>query len=196
MKRGLILFGIGMLGASVFADGQSPAAPRTPSEDPQTLLVRQYCAGCHSERGKAGGVSLAAFEMGTAPQHADVAEKMIRKLRAGMMPPPGARRPDEATLLSLAEALETRVDKAAAVTPNPGRRSFQRLNRVEYQRAIVDLLALDIDVNGLLPPDSISQGFDNVADSQALSPALMEGYLRAASKVTALAIGDPEAEST
>ncbi len=188
-----------MLGASVFADGQSSArssSPASPSQDPQTALVRQYCAGCHSERGKAGGVSLAAFEIGTAAQHADVAEKMIRKLRAGMMPPPGARRPDDAMLLSLAEALETRVDKSAAVTPNPGRRSFQRLNRVEYQRAIVDLLALDIDVNGLLPPDSISQGFDNVADSQALSPALMEGYLRAASKVTALAIGDPEAEST
>ena len=196
MKRGLIVLGIGMLGASALADGQSPSSPATLSQDPQTLLVRQYCAGCHSERGKAGGVSLASFEIGAAPQHADVTEKMIRKLRAGMMPPPGARRPEDAALLTLAESLETRIDKAAALAPNPGRRSFQRLNRVEYARAIADLLALDIDVNSLLPPDSISQGFDNVADSQALSPALMEGYLRAASRVTALAIGDPEAEST
>ncbi len=196
MKRGLIVLGIGMLGASALADGQSLSSPATASPDPQTLLVRQYCAGCHSERGKAGGVSLASFEIGAAPQHADVTEKMIRKLRAGMMPPPGARRPEDAALLTLAESLETRIDKAAALAPNPGRRSFQRLNRVEYARAIADLLALDIDVNSLLPPDSISQGFDNVADSQALSPALMEGYLRAASRVTALAIGDPEAEST
>ncbi len=196
MKRGLIVFGIGMLGASALADGQAPSSLATVSQDPQTLLVRQYCAGCHSERGKAGGVSFASFEIGAAPQHADVTEKMIRKLRAGMMPPPGARRPDDAALLTLAESLETRIDTAAALAPNPGRRSFQRLNRVEYARAIADLLALDIDVNSLLPPDSISQGFDNVADSQALSPALMEGYLRAASKVTALAIGDPDAEST
>src|SRR5471030_2122729 len=121
---------------------------------------------------------------------------MIRKLRAGMMPPPGARRPDGQALLALAESLETRIDKTAAAMPNPGRRTFQRLNRVEYARAVRDLLALDIDVSGLLPPDSISQGFDNVADSQALSPALMEGYLRAASKVATLAIGDPDAEST
>ena len=121
---------------------------------------------------------------------------MIRKLRAGMMPPPGARRPEATALLALAASLETRIDEQAAATPNPGRRPFQRLNRVEYARAVKDLLALDVDVNGLLPPDSISQGFDNVADSQPLSPALMEGYLRAASKVTALAVGNPDAEST
>ena len=121
---------------------------------------------------------------------------MIRKLRAGMMPPPGARRPTDTALLALAGSLETTVDKAAIVSPNPGRRPFQRLNRVEYARAVQDLLALDVDVNGLLPPDSISSGFDNVADSQALSPALLDGYLRAASRVTALAIGDPDAEST
>jgi cytochrome c553 len=196
MKRGLILAGIGMLGVSVFADGQSNAPTNPPAPDPHTALVRQYCAGCHSERGKSGGLSLAAFDATAAAQHADVTEKMIRKLRAGMMPPPGARRPDESTLSALAASLETRIDKAASVTPNPGRRPFQRLNRVEYARAVKDLLALDIDVNGLLPPDSISQGFDNVADSQPLSPALMEGYLRAASTVTTLAIGNPDAESS
>ena len=189
MKSGVI-FAIAVLGFGIRAGAQT-----TPG-DPQTALVRQYCAGCHSERGKSGGLSLASFDAAAAPQHAEIAEKMIRKLRAGMMPPPGARRPDETTLLALAETLETRIDKAAAVTTNPGRRPFQRLNRVEYARAIKDLLALDLDVNGLLPPDSISSGFDNVADSQPLSAALMEGYLRAASKVTALAIGDPDAEST
>jgi cytochrome c551/c552 len=189
MKTGAI-FALAALGAAAHAAAQTPPA------SPETALVRQYCAGCHSERGKAGGISLATFDAAAAPQHADLAEKMIRKLRAGMMPPPGARRPDEATLLALAGALETSIDKAAAVTGNPGRRPFQRLNRVEYARAVKDLLALDLDVNGLLPPDTISQGFDNVADSQPLSAALMEGYLRAASRVTALAIGDPDAESS
>jgi hypothetical protein len=189
MKTGVIFVAIALVGGRL-------AGAQTATPDPQTKLVRQYCAGCHSERGKAGGLSLAAFEATRAAQHGEVTEKMIRKLRAGMMPPPGARRPDADALLALAAALETRVDKAAAAAPNPGRRSFQRLNRVEYARAVRDLLALDIDVNGLLPPDSISSGFDNVADSQALSPALMEGYLRAASKVTALAVGDPDAESS
>ena len=191
MKRWTLL-ATAMFGVSVFADGQPASTP----PNPQDALVRQYCAGCHSERGKSGGLSLASFETDRAPAHADVAEKMIRKLRAGMMPPPGARRPGEPALLALAETLETSIDKAAARRPNPGRRPFQRLNRVEYAGAVKDLLALDVDVSGLLPPDSISQGFDNVADSQALSPALMEGYLRAASKVATLAIGDPDAEST
>ena len=178
---------------AMLAGGGAASAP-TPPPDPQTALVRQYCAGCHSDRGKAGGLSLASFDAATAAQHGDVSEKMIRKLRAGMMPPPGARRPDADALLALAASLEARVDKAAAASPNPGRRSFQRLNRVEYARAVRDLLALDIDVNGLLPPDSISSGFDNVADAQTLSPALMDGYLRAASQVTMLAVGDPDAE--
>src|SRR5471032_1335527 len=98
MKHGLVVFGIGILGVSAFASSQStPSAAPMPG-DPQTMLVRQYCAGCHSERGKSGGLSLASFDIGAATQHADIAEKMIRKVRAGMMPPPGARRPDAAAL--------------------------------------------------------------------------------------------------
>jgi cytochrome c553 len=200
MKRSVILVGLAMLGMSVVADGQSSSHSQKPAAvtatDAETALVKQYCTGCHSERGKAGGLSLVSFDAMAAPQHADVTEKMIRKLRAGMMPPPGARRPDADALLALASSLETRIDRAAAGAPNPGRRPFQRLNRIEYARAVKDLLALDIDVTGMLPPDSISDGFDNVADSQPLSPALMEGYLRAASRVTALAVGDPDAESS
>ena len=196
MKRAFTLLGIALLGAGVGADGHAPPANAATAAAAQTALVKQYCAGCHSDRAKAGGLSLASFDPGAAAQQADVAEKVIRKLRAGMMPPPGARRPDAATLLALAEHLENRVDAAAAIAPNPGRRPFQRLNRAEYARAVKDLVALDVNVDGLLPPDSISQGFDNVADSQTLSPALMEGYLRAAGTVTALAVGDPEAEST
>jgi cytochrome c553 len=176
--------------AVVVLDAAQPAAP---APDPQTALVKQYCAGCHSEKGKAGQLSLAAFDAIKAADNAAVAEKMIRKLRAGMMPPPGARRPDDAALATLAETLETRIDARAATRPNPGWRPFQRLNRAEYQRAVKDLLDVDVDVSAFLPPDSISAGFDNVADSQAFSPALMDGYLRAASQVTALAVGDVDA---
>jgi len=174
----------------IAADAQAPS----PVPDPQTALVRQYCTSCHSERAKAGGLSLVSFELSkAADQQAPTSEKMIRKLRAGMMPPPGARRPDEAALAALATALETRVDAAAALKPNPGWRPFQRLNRAEYSRAVKDLLDVDVDVSPFLPPDQISSGFDNVADSQAFSPALMEGFLRAASHVTALAVGDLDA---
>jgi hypothetical protein len=168
-------------------------APAVPPD--HNGLVRQYCATCHSDRGRAGGLSLAGFDIEGAADQAGVSEKIIRKLRAGMMPPAGARRPAPEVLAGLADSLETRVDAVAAARPNPGWRPFQRLNRAEYARAVHDLLALDIDVGALLPPDTISHGFDNVADAQTFSPTLMEGYLRAASRVTALAVGDREAEA-
>src|SRR6185295_17015250 len=196
-----VFFGLGVSAGALDQAARTPPSTAAPAADPagpaaQTAIVKQYCAGCHSERGKAGGLSLADFDAATAADHAPAAEKMIRKLRAGMMPPPGARRPADTTLAALADALETRVDKAALLNPNPGWRPFQRLNRAEYQYAIKDLLALDVDVNAFLPPDTISQGFDNVAYVQAFSPALMEGYLRAASRVTSLAVGDDAAEAT
>ncbi len=113
-----------------------------------------------------------------------------------MMPPAGARRPDAATLQTLTTALETKVDNIAALHPNPGRRPFQRLNRAEYAAAVHDLLDLDVDVSAYLPPDTISKGFDNVADVQTFSPALMDGYLRAASQISRLAVGDRNATGT
>ncbi len=161
----------------------------------QTALVKQYCVGCHSDRAKAGGLSLAAFDAAHVMSDVVVAEKMIRKLRAGMMPPAGARRPEPQVITALASALETRIDTASASKVRPGARPFQRLNRAEYARAVSDLLSLDVDVSGMLPADTISAGFDNVADSQTFSATLMESYLRAASKVTALAVGDPNAEA-
>jgi hypothetical protein len=163
------------------------------SMESQTALVKQYCASCHSDRGKAGGLTLASFDAAHAVDNAAVTEKMIQKLRLGMMPPAGAKRPDGLELTNLAAALETQIDAAAASSPNPGWRPFQRLNRAEYQRAVLDLLDLDVDVNAFLPPDTISAGFDNVADAQGFSPTLMEGYLRAASKISSLAVGDPTA---
>ena len=190
-------------------EGQKPAPPSAPkpvashvpaapvSDDAsQTALVKQYCVTCHNDRAKAGQLTLASFDAAKAADHVDVTEKMIRKLRAGMMPPAGARRPEQAQLNALLTALESRVDRAAALNPNPGSRPFSRLNRAEYARAVKDMFAIDIDVSAILPADTISDGFDNVADSQTFSPTLLESYLRAAAKVTALAIGDPEAPAT
>ncbi len=118
---------------------------------------------------------------------------MIRKLRIGMMPPVGMRRPDAASIAAFAASMESRLDHLASLHPNPGRRPFQRLNRAEYAHAVNDLLSLDVDVTAFLPPDTISGGFDNVADVQNFSATLMEGYFRAASRISTLAVGDPKA---
>ncbi len=164
----------------------------------QTALVKQYCASCHNDRNKdnAAGLSLQGFDaarIGHDAQSAETAEKMIRKLRAGMMPPSGSRRPDAEVLTAFAGSMETRLDQAAALNPNPGRRPFQRLNRAEYARAVAGMFDLDVDVTAFLPPDTVSNGFDNVADTQNFSATLMQGYLRAASRISSLAVGDPKA---
>ena len=159
----------------------------------QSELVSTYCATCHSDRAKAGGLSLAGFNAMRAQEQPQVVEKMIRKLRAGMMQPAGATRPDAATVAALTTALESRMDEHASINPNPGWRPFQRLNRAEYARSVKELLGIDVDLAAFLPPDTLSNGFDNVADVQGLSPTLMEGYLRAASQISRLAVGDRDA---
>jgi len=174
----------------------APSHPTSLTAVSQTELVTQYCATCHSERGKAGGLSLAGFNAMKAQEQPEVVEKMIRKLRAGMMPPAGSKRPDAATIEALTSALEARMDEVAGVNPNPGWRPFQRLNRAEYTTAVKELLGIDIDVSAFLPADTISNGFDNVADAQGFSPTLMEGYLRAAGRITQLALGDPASAPT
>jgi len=198
--------GLGLSAASGPARRQEPA-PKPPappaatapqmSVDEQNKLVSYYCTSCHDDEGKTGGLSLEHFDAAQAVQQAPIAEKMIRKLRAGMMPPAAVKeRPDPATAQAFATALEARIDAAAAADPNPGWRPFQRLNRAEYARAVRDMFGIDVDVTAFLPPDSISNGFDNVADAQAFSPALMQGYLRAASRVTSLALGDRDAAAS
>ena len=177
--------------AMAVAHKTAPSAPQ--AEAPAPDLTKQYCIGCHSEKGKAGGLSLVSFDAAHADQNADAAEKVIKKLRLGMMPPPGARRPDPAVLNQFATSLEAKIDAAALLRPNPGRRPFQRLNRAEYARSVHELLDLDIDVNAFLPPDTLSAGYDNIADVQTFSPTLMEGYLRAAGRISTLAVGDRNA---
>ncbi|HEY2907236.1 MAG TPA: DUF1592 domain-containing protein [Vicinamibacterales bacterium] len=173
------------------------AAHATMSIETQNAFVARNCAGCHDDDAKTGGLSLQSFDAANPERNAEVAEKMIRKLRAGMMPPPSVPdRPDAQALKGLAEALEARLDRAALAHPNPGRRSLQRLNRAEYGQAIHDLLDVDVDVSAFLPADTISKGFDNIADAQAFSPTLVEGYLRAASRIVDLALGDKTATAT
>jgi hypothetical protein len=151
---------------------------------------------CHSDRGKAGGLSLVGFDPAKAAADPEVAEKVVRKVTAGMMPPYGAKRPEPAVMKAFVNGLEARLDRAAALNPNPGWRPFQRLTRAEYAKAVKDLLDLDVDVTVFLPPDTNSHGFDNVSDAQSFSPTLFEGYLRAASQISRLAIGDRGASAT
>ena len=164
-------------------------AQAPPATDPNQV-VRRTCATCHNDQSLRGNLSLARFAVTAAFDDAAVAERMVRKLRAGMMPPPGARRPDGDTLLTLVEALEHNLDAGAAIAPDPGGRTFQRLNRAEYARAIEALLALDVDAGDWLPLDQMSANFDNIADAQTLSPMLLEAYLNAASAISRHAIGE------
>ena len=159
-------------------------------------VVDRTCSRCHNDGTLAGNLSLAGFDVAHPERFPAVAEQMIRKLLAGMMPPAGAARPDEVALAGLADTLAARLDAAAAASPNPGRRTFQRLNRSEYGRSVRDLLDLEVDVAAFLPPDTISHGFDNIADVQTLSPTLMEGYLRAASRISTAAVGDRDAAAS
>lgn len=172
------------------ASTESQSAPASAQGSGAAGLVKQYCVACHNDTMKTGGLTLAAFDVARPEDAAPVAEKVIRKLRAGMMPPPGVRRPDETAIRELASALETRLDQVAMGQPNPGWRPFQRLNRAEYAQAVDDLVSVDVDVSALLPPDTISHGFDNMAEEQLFSPTLLEGYLRAASTISRLAVGD------
>jgi hypothetical protein len=204
---GVLAFGTGAATHAERSAGQGASAPRlarshaspaqaavaTPAA--QTALVKQYCSTCHSDRGKAGGLSLASFDASAATASPQATEKMIRKLRAGMMPPAGAKRPEDGVLIALAESFETRLDRAAALNPNPGSRPSPRLNRAEYANAIRELLGLDVDVAAFLPPDTLAHGFDNISEEQGLSSSVMEGYLRAASAISRLAVGDRTASN-
>ncbi len=165
-------------------------APLVVAREDLNPVLKTYCAGCHNARLKRGNLSLAEFDMTAAPEQSEIAEAVVSKLRSGMMPPPGSRRPSADTLAALVTSLESQLDEHARLHPNPGFRTFQRMNRAEYTLAIRDLLGLQIDAADYLPPDTKSENFDNIADVQALSPLLLSAYLRAASAVSRLAVGD------
>jgi len=154
--------------------------------------INQYCVTCHNQRLKTGGLTLDNLDLSDVAGSAETWEKVVRKLRAGAMPPQGVRRPDDAAYHSLTSWLETELDRAAATHQNPGRPMLHRLNRAEYANAIRDVLALDVDVSSLLPPDDSAYGFDNISDVLGVSPSLQERYLTAALKISRLAVGDSD----
>jgi len=156
-------------------------------------LVNQYCAGCHNDLEPSGGFSWTSLDVVHPEQNAEQAEQVIRKVRSGMMPPAGASRPDAAKLKAFATGLETRIDQAAAKQPHVGVPDLHRLNRTEYRNSIRDLLGIGVDVSELLPADPKAGSFDNMAGTLTVSPALVQGYLRAADKISRLAVGDPKA---
>ena len=173
-------------------DVTSPEASDDPDTDALNDVVQRVCVTCHNDRRITGGLSLEGFRVADAPRHLEEAEAMITKLRLHMMPPPGVPRPDRDTLIALAETLERTIDESATVGA-PGRRPIQYINRAEYENAIREMLGLEIDADAYLPGETISEGFDNIADVQVVSATLLNGFLRAATEVSRLAIGDPHA---
>lgn len=165
------------------------AAPQPPTSDKQFLT--QYCQTCHNDRLKTGSLSLDKMDVSQVSQNPETWEKVVRKLRAGMMPPSGAPRPERAAIDEFVAHLETALDQNAARHPNPGTVGLHRLNRAEYANAVRDLLAVDADVSTLLPADDSSEGFDNIAAALGVSPALLERYVSAATRISRLAVGDP-----
>jgi mono/diheme cytochrome c family protein len=177
---------------------QAPAAPpAVTAATSSTAVLKQYCATCHSERTKSGGLVIDPAGVTSVGSGADRWEKVVRKLRTQSMPPPGAPRPDAASYERVATFLETELDRAEAARPHLGKLPLtHRLSRTEYRNAVRDLLALEslpreVSVDYLLPPDNTSSGFDNIADLLFVSPSNMERYLDAARKISRLAIGDP-----
>jgi mono/diheme cytochrome c family protein len=183
----------GVARAPASAPAQTPAATAAAAPDAaaQRALVDQYCVTCHNARLKTADLLLDQLDLTHLGNHAEIGEKVVRKLRAGMMPPTGMRRPDPATLESLIKWMESELDRGAVThLPAPG---LHRLNRTEYSNAIRDLLALEVDATKFLPADDSTRGFDNIAGALTMSPALMEAYLSAAGKISRLAIGDVSA---
>ena len=204
MTRSAYFFGVAVaaLAMTAMPQAQAPARPaprpalaRSSADDAARYagVITQYCAQCHNARlqtsATASGVVFDTVDFSNLQTKAVMWEKVVRKLRAGAMPPSGMPHPDAATHEGLVAWLEQRLDEAAA-TPNPGRPVLHRLNRTEYRNAVRDLLALDIgDVSSLLPPDDSAYGFDKIADFLGVSQVLLERYLSAAGRISSLAVG-------
>ena len=194
MKRTLFASVVAFIGVAwTSVGGQVPAANVGAATTAQADVAKTYCVTCHNDRVQTGGLSLEHLSLDRAGADAETLEKVVRKVRAGLMPPAGARRPERAVLDAFAAGVETAVDRAAAASPNPGRAPLHRMNRVEYANAVRDLLALDIDPTTLLPADDSSRGFDNIADVLGVSPSLLERYVAAAAKISRLAMGERDA---
>jgi len=174
--------------APLAAHDQQTSAPSSPD---YAGLVRTSCIGCHNDRLKTAGLSLQNLDLAAVPDHADVWERVVRKVRAGEMPPSNVRsRPDPQTAAAFVAYLESTLDRAAIAHPNPGRAPVHRLNRAEYSNAIRDLLGVDVRPGEWLPVDDSGYGFDNIAAVLSTSPALLDRYMSAARRISRLAVGD------
>ena len=185
---------VAALGYVPTARAQSPAtvsATLATSAASERALLDQYCVTCHNQRLKTAGLMLDQLDIAQMHEHAVVWEKVVRKLRAGMMPPAGMRRPDAPVMESMITFMEQELDRDAVTNLTPP--GMHRLNRTEYTNAIRDVLGLEVDATKFLPPDDSTHGFDNIAGALTLSPALMEAYLSAAGKISRLAMGDVSA---
>jgi mono/diheme cytochrome c family protein len=194
MRSAYLLLTAGTLTASVLAVPPKTIAPAPPRAE--RALVGRHCVGCHSGTKTAGGLDLARLDPTRPETDAKIWEKALVKLHSGLMPPVGATPLSAQNRKALTDALETRLDRAALKRPNPGAPSLHRLNRTEYANSVRDLLDLEADVKPLLPPDDMSHGFDNMSEVLTVSPTLVAGYIRAAGKLSRLAIGDRNAAPT
>jgi cytochrome c551/c552 len=184
VRRTLLVSAFLLAAATALAQTQIAASP-------ERSLLNQYCVSCHNVKLKTAGLTLDKLNVDRPGENPEVWEKVVRKVRAGMMPPSGARRPDRAALDGLASKIETGLDLAAAQAPLVSSTALHRLNRAEYGNAIRDMLAVEVDSSTLLPADDSSEGFDNIAAALKVSPGLMERYVSAAAKISRLAVGDP-----
>src|SRR5262245_26671210 len=181
----------GTVGVEARQQSAAPASASAAASASQRAVFEQCCFGCHNQKLRTAGLALDNLDLGNISGNADVWERVVSKLRAGSMPPPGRPRPDQAAYRTVATALEGDLDRAWAAHPNPGRiGAVHRLNRAEYNNAIRDLFALDVDVKPLLPGDETADGsFDNFAGSLSISPTHLKRYLSVAREVTRLAVG-------
>ena len=193
----LTLAAAGIGGARPVLAAEPSAGQPGPAGGWQRELLDRYCVTCHNGRMRTAGLALDEHDVGAVAAAPAVWETVVRKLRAGAMPPPPRPRPDAATYDRFVGWLETELDRHAAANPDPGRtEAFHRLNRTEYHHAVRDLLDLEIDVAELLPADGASYGFDNIAGVLGVSPTLLERYLAAARKIARVAVGRPAPSAT
>ena len=169
--------------------GAAPQSATNSDVSTQRALLNQYCVVCHNQRLKTANLLLDQLDLDHLADHAETGEKIVRKLRAGLMPPAGMPRPDAARREALVSWMENQLDRGAVSNLDPP--GLHRLNRIEYQNAIRDLLALDVDTAKFLPSDNSTHGFDNIAGALTMSPALLEAYLAAAGKISRLALAKP-----
>src|SRR5262245_18558197 len=203
-----VLLGLVLVG-NLQSQGQAPTArpaaaptsPPSPASTPGTVatpvippraVIDQYCLGCHNDRLKSGGLSLAQLNLDAVHQSPEIAEKVIRKLRAGLMPPAGVKRPDSRSVTDMVSWLENEVD-THATDRDPGRVGLRRLNRREYAYAIRDLLGFEVDAKALLPQDNVDGPFDTNAAALQVQPAFVDQYIYAARSVAQEAVGNPKA---